>query len=158
MFAFTVFGVLADAASCQWSSCSELSCDLVRQALPANLYLGPAAFRFGEAAHPGPADILQISTSNPSGLRNKESLYSDWGAGIHCFSETQLSAVTLPSSCARFRRLAKAVRPARVLEHRLRCEPIVLGLAHGLGSYRCQTFPANIFSCLGPRASMKPAA
>ncbi|CAE7399060.1 Pol [Symbiodinium necroappetens] len=71
--------------------------------------------RFGEADHPGPAANFFISTSNPSGLRSKESFYSDWGFGVHCFSETQLSAVTLPSCRRQFQACAKAVnRHARV--------------------------------------------
>ncbi|CAE7194447.1 DHX57, partial [Symbiodinium microadriaticum] len=113
---FAAFGTLADAARGLSPSTSELPCDRVRQALPDNLYFGPAAFRFGEAAHPGPADLFHISVSNPSGLRNKESLYSDWGEGVHCFAETQLSAVTLPGSKAQFRMLAKSMgRQARTV-------------------------------------------
>ena len=57
--------------------------------------------RFGEATHPGPAsDFLRISTSNPSGLRTKESLLLEDGVGIHSVSETQLSHVTLPRARA----------------------------------------------------------
>ena len=71
--------------------------------------------RFGEATHPGPAANFFVSTSNPSGLRSKEPFYSDWGFGVHCFSETQLSAVSLPGSRRQFQACAKAVnRQARV--------------------------------------------
>ncbi|CAE7600361.1 Pol [Symbiodinium necroappetens] len=67
------------------------------------------------ATHPGPAANFFVSTSNPSGLRSKEPFYSDWGFGVHCFSETQLSAVRLPSSRRQFQACAKAVnRQARV--------------------------------------------
>ena len=73
------------------------------------------AFRFGEADHPGPSANFFVSTSNPSGLRSKESHYSDWGFGVHCFAETQLSAVTLASSRRQFQLCAKATgRHARV--------------------------------------------
>ncbi|CAE7655752.1 unnamed protein product [Symbiodinium sp. CCMP2456] len=73
------------------------------------------ATRYGEADHPGPDVNFFISTSNPSGLRSKEPLYSDWGFGVHCFAETQLSAVTLPGSRRQFQLCAKAAgRQARV--------------------------------------------
>ena len=59
-------------------------------------------FRFGEASHPGPS-LLRIATSNPTGLRGKESLCVDFQPGIHCYSETQLSHVTQHSTCNNLR-------------------------------------------------------
>ena len=57
--------------------------------------------RWGEAKHPGPSaaadDLLWISFSNPSGLRNKESIALAMGEGIHNFSETHLSWQTQKS-------------------------------------------------------------
>ena len=52
--------------------------------------------RIGEASHPGPgsSEHVCLSTSNPSGLRGKESHVMDWGPGIHCLSETQYSVHT----------------------------------------------------------------
>ena len=54
--------------------------------------------RWGEALHPGPADdglgldgLLNISFTNPSGLRNKEQVALSINEGIVNFSETQLS-------------------------------------------------------------------
>jgi len=84
-----------------------------------------ATIRFGEADHPGPSASFCISSSNPSGLRAKEPHFLAWGPGVHCFSETQLSAVTLPvcrrqiQSCARaagrcVRVLSGAPAPLRV--------------------------------------------
>ncbi|CAE7670713.1 unnamed protein product, partial [Symbiodinium sp. CCMP2456] len=75
-------------------------------------------FRYGEADHPGPspAPPFSISTSNPTGLRAKEPHFMAWGPGIHCFSETQLSAVTLPACRQQFRLCAReANRDVRVL-------------------------------------------
>ncbi|CAE7466734.1 unnamed protein product [Symbiodinium sp. CCMP2592] len=117
---FMAFGTLADAAGCLLPSSSALPCDRVRQACSDNLYFGPMVSRIGEAAHPGPAastEVFNISVSNPSGLRGKEALYEQLAAhpgsaryaGIHCYAETQLSAVTMPGSCARFRQIAKAL-------------------------------------------------
>ncbi|CAE7221657.1 Pol, partial [Symbiodinium necroappetens] len=84
------------------------------QSLFAALHTVPTV-RFGEADHPGPAANFFVSTSNPSGLRSKEPFYSDWGFGVHCFSETQLSAVSLPACRRQFQACAKAVnRHARV--------------------------------------------
>ena len=72
--------------------------------------------RIGEARNPGPSGDFFISSSNPSGLRSKEGLTSDFGFGVHCFSETQLSAVSLPVCKQQFRSLARGSgRSARVL-------------------------------------------
>ena len=72
--------------------------------------------RIGEARNPGPSGDFFISSSNPSGLRSKEGLTSDFGFGVHCFSETQLSAVSLPVCIQQFRSLARGSgRSARVL-------------------------------------------
>ena len=69
---------------------------------------GPSGVcRFGEALHPGPASDVWISTSNPSGLRGKVEHALEFGCGVHCFSETQLSSVTLPQVKAQFRALGK---------------------------------------------------
>ena len=57
---------------------------------------GPGC-RVGEAAHPGP-DFLQVTTSNPSGLRAKKLTAIEQGTGIHCFSETQLSEISASQS------------------------------------------------------------
>ena len=54
--------------------------------------------RVGEASNPGPAGRLLISTSNPSGVRGKEALIAEHHEGIHCLSETQLSAVSVVPS------------------------------------------------------------
>ncbi|CAE7803672.1 DHX57 [Symbiodinium sp. CCMP2592] len=95
--------VRTDVQSSIKSAVVALQTDLSAQML----LWSPAAFRYGEAAHPGPPPSFFLSTSNPSGLRNKESFFADWGVGIHCFAETQLSAATLPASKAHFRRHAK---------------------------------------------------
>ena len=50
------------------------------------------ACRVGEASHPGPDEVAWFGTSNPSGLRGKESLLAELGCGVWCLSETQLSA------------------------------------------------------------------
>ena len=58
----------------------------------------PAGMRIGEAANPGPLIDLAVGSSNPSGLRNKESIALGLGYGLWSFSETQLSAVTFKTS------------------------------------------------------------
>ena len=65
---------------------------------PALLTDGMGFRRVGEASNPGPAGRLLISTSNPSGLRGKEALIAEHPEGIHCLSETQLSAVSVVPS------------------------------------------------------------
>lgn len=70
---------------------------------------------WGEAINPGPGgldstsdpDTVLISFSNPSGLRNKESLTVEFGPGIHGVSETQLSCITQPTCSALLRSLAR---------------------------------------------------
>ena len=54
-----------------------------------------------EAENPGPLgpNLLWVGTSNPSGFRQKEHVLADLGPGIWQLSETQLSSVTIPSSC-----------------------------------------------------------
>ena len=52
------------------------------------------ACRVGEASHPGPDEVVWFGTSNPSGLRGKESLLAELGCGVWCLSETQLSAAS----------------------------------------------------------------
>ena len=64
--------------------------------------------RFGEATNPGPGPLIFVGTSNPSGLRNKEQLIADLGPGVWQFSETQLSAVTLPVSSRALKALTRA--------------------------------------------------
>ncbi|CAE7241535.1 aquIMA [Symbiodinium microadriaticum] len=64
--------------------------------------------RFGEATNPGPGPLIFVGTSNPSGLRNKEQLIADLGPGVWQFSETQLSAVTLPVSSRGVKALTRA--------------------------------------------------
>lgn len=71
----------------------------------------PGALRWGEALHPGPADgelvaldgLLNISFTNPSGLRNKEQVALSIPEGIINFSETQLSLQTQKSCAARLK-------------------------------------------------------
>ena len=71
--------------------------------------------RIGEADVPGP-DWLRITTSNPSGLRGKESHLVELGVGIHCISESQLSHITLPRSITALKSQAGALhRQPRVL-------------------------------------------
>ena len=68
---------------------------------------GPAGTpRFGEARNPGPALDFRIST-NPSGLRGKVPHALEFEPGVHCFSETHLSSVTLPQTVSQFRALGK---------------------------------------------------
>ena len=76
------------------------SCDPLR--LPAT-----GTLRVGEASHPGPAGDFWISTSNPSGLRGKEPHLVELGVGVHCVSESQLSAVTFPQVRACLQSLAR---------------------------------------------------
>ena len=116
ILACTLFGQLSSALGGfllpRGDSARESGC----RAQSHDLFAGPAAFRYGEATNPGPSAPFCLSTSNPSGLRNKESFYADWGVGIHCFAETQLSATTLPASKAQFRRHAKDMgRLARII-------------------------------------------
>ena len=67
--------------------CSGLSCSFAVQAC-----------RVGEAANPGPPHLVQIGTTNPSGLRGKEAHLLECGTGIFTLAETQLSSVTQPAS------------------------------------------------------------
>ena len=97
---------------------ASLSCVLGRHAVEASQTTSVETFRYGEADHPGPStdSLFSISTSNPTGLRAKEPHSMAWGPGIHCFSETQLSAVTLPACKQQFRWCARqANRDVRVL-------------------------------------------
>ena len=66
--------------------------------------------RIGEASNPGPPEScnIEVSTCNPSGLRGKEAIALERGPGIHCFSETQLSAHTVQRSCQQLRLLGQA--------------------------------------------------
>ena len=93
-----------------FGSVVALSCALGRQVAAATHEPCSATRRFGEADHPGPSRVPDfcISTSNPSGLRAKEQHFLPWGPGIHCFSETQLSAVSLPASKRQFQSSARA--------------------------------------------------
>ena len=87
-----------------WAGLVSQACAYVPQSADFNstvesfdeLWFAPCPGRIGEASHPGPAEgeVFQISTSNPSGLRNKESQVIEWGPGIHCLSETQYSEPT----------------------------------------------------------------
>ena len=61
--------------------------------------------RIGEATNPGPPASVRVSTTNPSGLRGKEAIVVELGAGICLLSETQLSSVTQPPCRASFRAL-----------------------------------------------------
>ena len=61
--------------------------------------------RYGEARHPCPD--MWLSTSNPSGLRGKNLDAIEFEPGVHCFSETQLSAVTLPQVSSQLRHLGR---------------------------------------------------
>ena len=74
--------------------------------------------RVGEAQHPGPPLLLDddlqdlsevqvpFGCTNPSGLRQKEALAVELGAGVWGLSETQLSQATLPASIYQLRSLA----------------------------------------------------
>ena len=68
--------------------------------------------RWGEAQNPGPVtepqDLLWVSFTNPSGLRNKEAIAMDIGSGILNLSETHLSQQTQKTCAARLRTLALA--------------------------------------------------
>ena len=66
---------------------------------------GPGC-RVGEATNPGP-DFLQVTTSDPSGLRAKELTAIEQGIGIHCFSETQLSDISASQSRRMLQSLAR---------------------------------------------------
>ena len=52
--------------------------------------------RYGEALNPGPSpgDMLTVGVSNPGGLRQKEGILLEMGAGVWSLAETQLSATT----------------------------------------------------------------
>ena len=69
---------------------------------------GLQVHRYGEAAHPGPETLAEywIGTSNPSGLANKEFIYSRLPAGIWGISETQLSKFGQRRSKAAFKSLS----------------------------------------------------
>ncbi|CAE7274867.1 unnamed protein product, partial [Symbiodinium microadriaticum] len=77
----------------------------------AGASLPPDSCRLGEADNPGPQHLISVGTSNPSGLRNKEQLAVDFGPGIWQFSETQLSAVSLPVS-------SRAIKSFSRVQHR----------------------------------------
>ena len=70
--------------------------------------------RIGEAENPGPlnqpmeenACLLAIGTSNPSGLRRKEAIAIEMGAGIWSFSETHLTSQTSRTCCYYMKQLA----------------------------------------------------
>ena len=63
--------------------------------------------RHGEASHPGPFEQLTIGTSNPTGLRNKESLVTSLSPGIWTMAETQLSKTSQWSTSRSFQYLAR---------------------------------------------------
>ncbi|CAE7506880.1 aquIMA [Symbiodinium sp. CCMP2456] len=65
--------------------------------------------RYGEASNPGPEPLISFGTSNPSGLRGKEQHVADLGPGIWQLSETQLSAISLPSSSRALKALTAAL-------------------------------------------------
>eukprot|EP00435_Cladocopium_sp_Y103_P066420 s304_g28.t1 len=75
--------------------------------------------RYGEASHPGPDfdpdQLLTVGVSNPGGLRSKEDLVMELGAGVWTMTETQLSAVTTKTSARSFRsgglKLNRCIRP-----------------------------------------------
>ena len=97
------FGLPCFAAQCHISkaeeSVSPLPCSSLETA-------GSSVFsRIGEAANPGPQASVRISTTNPSGLRGKEAIVVELGAGISLLSETQISSVTQPPCRAAFRAL-----------------------------------------------------
>ena len=54
--------------------------------------------RVGKPSNPGPVELIQVGTSNPSGLRGKEACLMDLGPGIWALSETQLSAQSFHAS------------------------------------------------------------
>eukprot|EP00438_Fugacium_kawagutii_P007292 Skav235686 [mRNA] locus=scaffold280:101237:102061:+ [translate_table: standard] len=63
--------------------------------------------RVGEASHPGPYQNIVLGCSNPSGLRNRESLAIGQGPGIWTYSETQFSNLTQISSARALRAAAR---------------------------------------------------
>ena len=67
-----------------------------------------SGLRIGEASHPGPHNLVAVGTTNPTGLRGKESLAVDIGPGIFHYSETQLSAHSLPSASRAIRACGSA--------------------------------------------------
>ena len=89
------------------SSCSTISLRGL-----TTLVTVPGAPRWGEALHPGPADVpapddlFWVGFTNPTGLRNKEIQALNTGNSIINFSETQLSKQTQKSCAARLRHLA----------------------------------------------------
>ena len=56
--------------------------------------------RYGEASHPGPSfsEEFSLFSTNPSGLRGKESALLEHGVGAFLIAETHLSAVTQKTS------------------------------------------------------------
>ena len=78
--------------------------------------------RVGEARHPGPqcffnsllgseaemdaVGLVRFGTTNPSGLRQKESLAVEHGVGVWGYSETQLSQITQKTCSHQLRALA----------------------------------------------------
>eukprot|EP00435_Cladocopium_sp_Y103_P038237 s1388_g10.t1 len=66
-----------------------------------------AGVRYGEASNPGPDfdpdQLLTVGVSNPGGLRSKEDLVLEMGAGIWTMTETQLSATTTKNSARCFK-------------------------------------------------------
>ena len=102
----------------------------------------------GEASNPGPAGQLLISTSNPSGLRGKEALITEHPEGIHCLSETQLSAVSVVPSRRCIQRGAFAqhsVMFGSSLAILHLCVPARCGLAAGaeFSDYPCRELSLN---------------
>eukprot|EP00435_Cladocopium_sp_Y103_P032314 s106_g8.t1 len=107
--------VLSSAASADRDIGSEVLPDYV----PEPLQCLANGVRYGEASHPGPDfdpdQLLTVGVSNPGGLRSKEDLVMELGAGVWTMTETQLSAVTIKNSARSFRsgglKLNRCLRP-----------------------------------------------
>ena len=76
----------------------------------------PQPLRFGEASHPGPEyheelpffeNCIMVSQSNISSLRSKELHVAALGPGIHCFSETHMTSMTLSTFSKGLRRVGQ---------------------------------------------------
>ena len=77
-------------------SATALHCQQTKSVDLDPLCAHQVGIRYGEARHPGPAELQKFSlfATNPSGLRGKEATLLEHGRGIFLISETQLSVST----------------------------------------------------------------
>ena len=88
-----------------------------------------ASCRLGEADNPGPQtshlDLLAVGTSNPGGLRRKETHLLEKGPGIWTMTETHLSQTTMKTTAGILRsggnNLNRTIRPIFSAPAPLRC-------------------------------------